>query len=125
MFKQLVVIALALFAAASAFAADVNRATQAELESIKGIGPALSTRILDARKKGDFKDWSDFSARVSGIAAKTATKFSSAGLTVNGAAFDGSAVAKSPNAKGAGKTGKAAKAAASEGGSTAKRAKPM
>jgi competence protein ComEA len=52
----------------NAFAAvDVNQASQAELETVKGIGPGLSTKILDARKASAFKDWTDFVDRVPGI----------------------------------------------------------
>ena len=78
--------------AASAFAAvDANKATQAELESIKGIGPSISGKILDERKKSNFKDWSDLVERVKGVGDGNATKFSSAGLTVNGQGFKGAA----------------------------------
>ena len=41
-----------LFAAAAFAAVDVNKADQAELEAIKGIGPTISAQILDERKKG-------------------------------------------------------------------------
>ena len=40
---------LALCAPLLAQATDVNRASQAELESVKGIGPGLSGKILKAR----------------------------------------------------------------------------
>jgi len=64
---------------------EVNKADQAALESIKGIGPSTSMKILDARKKdGPFKAWPDFADRVKGIGEKTAVKLSDAGLTVNG-----------------------------------------
>ena len=66
--------------------ADVNKADQAALDGIKGIGPAMSKRILDERKKGEFKDWSDFETRVKGVGEKSAVKLSDAGLTVNGQA---------------------------------------
>ena len=39
MFKKLFAALAALLAAAAFAAVDVNKATQAELESIKGIGP--------------------------------------------------------------------------------------
>ena len=56
MLKKLLA-ALAMFYAAMSFAAvDVNTANAADLDSVKGIGPAMSTRILDERKKGPFKD---------------------------------------------------------------------
>ncbi|MCW5298008.1 ComEA family DNA-binding protein [Herbaspirillum lusitanum] len=78
--------------------ADVNKADQAALDGIKGIGPAMSKRILDERKKGEFKDWSDFETRVKGVGEKSAVKLSDAGLTVNGQARGKSAVAPAKSA---------------------------
>jgi len=63
---------------------DVNKADQAALDGIKGIGPTKSKAILEERKKGDFKDWNDLEKRVTGIGGKSAAKLSEAGLTVNG-----------------------------------------
>ena len=80
-----VAAALAAFVAASAFAGvDVNLASQAELESVKGIGPSLSTLIVTERRNGPFKSWSDFRARVKGVGDASADRFSKAGLTVDG-----------------------------------------
>ena len=87
MFKKLLAALLAFTAIAAFAAVDVNKATQAELEEIKGIGPAMSTRILTERKKAAFKDWTDMAERVKGVGEGNAKKFSAAGLTVNGAAF--------------------------------------
>ncbi|MDB6000406.1 MAG: hypothetical protein JWP52_2105, partial [Rhizobacter sp.] len=56
-------------------------------------GPALSERILTERKTGDFKDWSDLQSRVKGVGDKTAAKYSTQGLTVNGTAFAGAPAA--------------------------------
>lgn len=86
MLKKLLLILAALAATTSlALAAvDVNKATQAELESVKGIGPGIAGRILDERRKGPFKDWSDFEGRVKGVGEKNAARYSEAGLTVNG-----------------------------------------
>ena len=90
MFKKFAAALVALFLAATAFAAvDANKATQAELESVKGIGPAISTLIINERKKGDFKDWNDMVVRVKGVGEKNAAKMSDSGLTVNGATFTG------------------------------------
>ena len=87
MFKTLIATLLA-FAATIAFAAtDINQATQAELEAVKGIGPAVAGKMLDERKKAPFKDWQDLMARVSGIKDAKAGKLSQAGLTVNGKAY--------------------------------------
>ena len=94
---------LLAMACATAFAAvDVNKANQAELEAVKGIGPSMSGRIIEARKTGSFKDWSDLQTRVKGVGAAKSTKLSAEGLTVGGAEFksSGSAVrtAKAPKA---------------------------
>lgn len=94
MFKKILLIITMLYAAAAFAAVDVNKATAAELDGIKGIGPSLSTKILDERKNGNFKDWSDLIARVSGVGEKSAAKFSGEGLTVNGKKFSAAAVAK-------------------------------
>ena len=81
-------LVLGLAAMASGAATDINKASQAELESIKGIGPAMSTRILDERKRAPFKDWADVMERVKGVKQATATKFSGGGLTVNGTTYE-------------------------------------
>lgn len=77
------------FAMPAVAAIDVNSADQSQLESVKGIGPALSGKILAARKTGAFKDWSDLQTRVSGIGDKNSAGFSRNGLTVAGRAKDG------------------------------------
>lgn len=115
MLKKLLSL-LAACCAATAFAAvDVNTATAEDLNSVKGIGAAMSARIIEARKDGNFKDWNDLKARVKGIGNKKAGKLSDEGLTVDGASYDASAAKAQKNtgkkaAKKAGK--KAAKKAA-------------
>jgi len=82
------VITLALCSAACfAAALDINTASEAELDSIKGIGPGTSGKILDERKKGNFKDWHDLINRIQGIGPTKAAKFSAEGVTVNGELF--------------------------------------
>ena len=93
MLKKIFTALLALLAAAAFAAVDVNKASQAELEAIKGIGPALSQRLLDERKKSAFKDWPDVIERVKGIGSGNAAHFSSGGLTVGGAAYAGAPAA--------------------------------
>lgn len=101
------VTAFAGLAVTPAWAAtDVNKANQAELESVKGIGPGLAGKILKAREAGAFKDWSDMVDRVSGVGPGNATRLSQAGLTVAGAAY-------TPQAAGA-QTKPAAKAKAAK-----------
>lgn len=91
MFKKLLLIITFLLAGTAFAAVDINSASSAELDGIKGIGPGLSTKILTERKKSPFKDWADFISRVPGVGAKNATKFSSEGLRVNDKAFEGKA----------------------------------
>ncbi len=87
MFKKTLVCLLSLLAAASFAAVDVNTAKVADLDSIKGIGPGTSAKILEARKASPFKNWDDLVQRVPGIGDKRAAKLSSEGLTVNGDTF--------------------------------------
>ncbi len=99
MFKKLIAF-VAAWACAMAFAAvDINKANLADLESVKGIGPAVATKILDERKKAPFKDWADVIDRVNGVGAGNAAKFSTGGLTVNGAGFNSSALPVAPAKK--------------------------
>ena len=93
MSKNILAGLLLAVAAVGCDALEANQATQAELESIKGIGPSLCVKILDARRNGAFKDWQDMIARVSGIGEHNAAKFSADGLTVNGVPFRGAAPA--------------------------------
>ena len=108
MLKTILAALAALFLAVAAHAAvDVNRASQAELEAVKGIGPALSTQILSERKKSEFKDWSDLAGRVKGIGEKNSAKFSAGGLTVQGKAYVAPAASEVKATKGKGGTAKA------------------
>jgi len=96
MLKKLSALVLALFASVSFAAVDVNSADATQLDSVKGIGPAMSAKIIDARKAGPFKSWTDFVDRVKGVGEGNAAKLSSAGLTVNGVTFTGMAAPKAP-----------------------------
>ncbi|MBS0449604.1 MAG: helix-hairpin-helix domain-containing protein [Proteobacteria bacterium] len=100
MLKRLLAAFVALFLAAAAYAAvDVNTASQADLETIKGIGPSISKKIIDERKNGNYKDWNDLVTRVKGVGDKNAAKFSTGGLTVGGTSFSGAPAAAAPAAK--------------------------
>jgi competence protein ComEA len=78
---------IALMCCNTALALDINQANEAELDSVKGMGPALSAKVLAARAQGPFKGWADLMQRVSGIRQSKAQQFSEQGLTVNGQAF--------------------------------------
>ena len=80
-------VCAAVFAGPALAATDANKANQAELESVKGIGPGLAGKILKARDAGGFKDWTDLVDRVSGLGPGNAMRLSQAGLTVAGAGY--------------------------------------
>lgn len=104
--------ALMVFAINAWAAVDINTASEADLDSIKGIGPGTSAKILEQRKTGKFKDWADVIQRVSGIGEKRAGKLSSEGLTVNGDAFKGAPAVAKPTQMKSGKTAMSASPAA-------------
>ena len=120
MIKKILAVVAMLYAAVAFAAVDVNKATAAELDGIKGIGPGISTKILDERKKGNFKDWNDFIERVKGVGENNAAKFSAEGMTVGGAGYKG--VAATPAAPAAAKKDEKPVAAAAP--ATAAAAKP-
>ncbi len=63
--------AILAFSASAMAAVDLNTASQAELETVKGIGPAKAKAIIDFRKKsGGFKSVDDLD-KVEGFGKKT------------------------------------------------------
>jgi competence protein ComEA len=94
MFKKVLAFFAAMSLVAAFAAVDVNKATEAELDGIKGLGPVKTKLITSERKKGDFKNWEDFISRVKGIGEKSAAKLSAEGLTVSGAAYTGAGAAE-------------------------------
>ncbi|GAC1528491.1 MAG: hypothetical protein NVS2B4_06470 [Ramlibacter sp.] len=100
MFKKFLVVLAFLVSTAMAMAAvDVNKATEAELDSVKGIGPSTTKLITAERKKSEFKDWNDFITRVKGVGEKRATHLSEAGLTIGGKSYNPAAMTKSDDKK--------------------------
>ncbi|WP_313072668.1 helix-hairpin-helix domain-containing protein [Melaminivora sp.] len=75
---------------------DANHASEAQLDGIKGIGPATSARILAARSERPFADWNDFIARVRGIGPATAARLSDEGLRIGGAPYAAPPAARAP-----------------------------
>lgn len=98
MLKKAITLLLSLATTIAMAAVDVNTATEADLDSIKGIGPGTSGKMLEQRKASKFKDWPDLIARVPGIGDKRAARLSAEGLTVNGAKYQ-PAVAEAPAPK--------------------------
>lgn len=70
----LLLVTLFIFTGAAFAAVNINTATQAELETLKGIGPAKAKAIIEYRKKkGSFKSVDDLQG-VSGIGPATVQK---------------------------------------------------
>jgi competence protein ComEA len=70
-FLTIVLVTLVAFTGAAYAAVNINTATQAELETLQGIGPAKAKAIIDHRKKnGSFKSADDLE-KVNGIGPAT------------------------------------------------------
>jgi len=84
---RVVGLATLLVAAPSAFAVDVNTATQEQLLTVRGIGPKTAQIIIEERGRGGrFQSLEDLSDRVKGIGPKKAAAMQAAGLTIEGTA---------------------------------------
>ena len=85
--KSLIAFVLSLAAGLCMAAVDANKASEADLGSINGIGPAISSKIVAQRKSAPFKNWGDLIERVPGIGERRAERLSAQGLTVNGETY--------------------------------------
>lgn len=81
---------------APAWALEVNHATEAELDGLRGLGPAFTRRILSERNVRPFADWPDLMRRVSGMGGVTAQKLSAQGLTVQNQPLKQKSIAVKP-----------------------------
>jgi competence protein ComEA len=86
LFLRALLVCLCLLGNA-AWALDINTATEADLDGLKGIGPAMSGAMLTERQKQPFKDGADLRRRVKGLGEKKAAQLSAEGLTVNGQSY--------------------------------------
>lgn len=68
---------------------EINQASEAQLDSLLHVGPALSQKILSQRQQSPFADWPDLIRRVPGIGPRRAQQLSHQGLTVQGQAYPG------------------------------------
>jgi competence protein ComEA len=90
---------------------DLNKATEIELDGLKGVGPVLTKAVMDERKKAPFKDWEDATNRVKGLGPQKASSLSEQGVRVQGSAYKVKAAETKPAAKDASADKAAAKAA--------------
>ncbi|MDZ5459079.1 ComEA family DNA-binding protein [Azohydromonas lata] len=72
----------------AAAALDANTATQAQLEQLRGIGVAMSEKLLAERARQPFESWADLLSRVPGIGPRGAARLSDQGLRVGGQTYE-------------------------------------
>lgn len=80
--RALAAVVLGLAWAGVSLALDANTATQDELQTIHGVGPALSARIVEARRVRPFTDLDDLKTRVRGVGDANLRRMREAGLRV-------------------------------------------
>ena len=83
--SSLGVVLLLLFQQSAAL--ELNQASEAELDGLRGIGPPFTRRLLAAREQQLFTNWADLQARVKGMGPRLSLSLSEQGLTVNGEKF--------------------------------------
>ncbi|WP_019431246.1 helix-hairpin-helix domain-containing protein [Limnohabitans sp. Rim47] len=66
---------------------DLNKATEIELDGLKGLGPAMTREVMREREKALFRDWPDVLKRVKGIGPKKAANLSDQGVRVKGQGY--------------------------------------
>jgi competence protein ComEA len=90
---------------------DLNKASEVELDALKGVGPVLTKAVMDERKKAPFKDWEDATSRVKGLGPQKASSLSEQGVRVQGSAYTVKVADQKPAAKDASADKAAAKPA--------------
>jgi competence protein ComEA len=75
---------------------DLNKASEVELDALKGVGPVLTKAVMDERKKAPFKDWEDATSRVKGLGTQKAISLSEQGVRVQGSAYSVKVADKKP-----------------------------
>ena len=81
-------LALFMFCLCSpSWALEINQASEADLDGLRGLGPAFTRRVMRERDIRPFTDWPDLMRRVAGMGSVTAKKLAAQGLTVSGQAL--------------------------------------
>jgi competence protein ComEA len=99
---------------------DLNKATEVELDALKGVGPVLTKAVMDERKKAPFKNWEDATSRVKGLGTQKASSLSDQGVRIQGSAYAAKAADQKPAASKDVSTDKAAPKAAKPADAAAK-----
>jgi competence protein ComEA len=99
---------------------DLNKATEVELDALKGVGPVLTKAVMDERKKAPFKNWEDATSRVKGLGPQKASSLSEQGVRVQGSAYNVKASEQKPAASKDASRDKAASKAAKPADAAAK-----
>ncbi|MDI9336114.1 MAG: hypothetical protein QM520_03690, partial [Gammaproteobacteria bacterium] len=63
---------------------EINDATEAELDSLKGLGPRLTKKILQEKFIQPFGGWQDFIHRLGFQSTTLIHQLSHQGVTING-----------------------------------------
>ena len=79
--RAIVVAAATVLDAAPAI--DANRATAEQLQTLRGIGPAMATRIIAERERQPFASLDDLARRVRGVGTRRLRQWQEAGLLVS------------------------------------------
>jgi competence protein ComEA len=103
---------------------DLNKASEVELDALKGVGPVLTKAVMDERKKAPFKDWEDATSRVKGLGTQKAISLSEQGVRVQGSAYSVKVADKKPAASKDANADKAAAKAAKPADAATKAAPP-
>ncbi len=97
---------------------DLNKASEVELDALKGVGPVLTKELMNERKKAPFKDWEDVTSRVKGLGPHKASSLSAQGVRVQGSAYTTPSAGKATEKKTA-KASESAKDAVKDSGKAA------
>jgi competence protein ComEA len=89
-----VVMLFVMTMAGASAAVDANRATQAQLREVPGIGPAIAERIVKERRRGPYRDTQDLRERVRGVGEANLRRMVDGGLVVTDAPATGEGAAK-------------------------------
>lgn len=87
MHKLITAFGLALACLTAHAELDLNRAREMDLDGLKGVGPALSARILKAREVRPFSNWQDLQQRVKGMGPALSQSLSDQGARIQGQAW--------------------------------------